>query len=309
MVNSIDFQVRASVFDWLNRQKAIHGEVLPWKLLSEGFSHSGGRVPLLGANGIFKPAILPEMPISITTSPSSPYADDFRIGEGLIAYKYRGEDPNHRDNRGLVQAMKTQTPLVYFLGTRKGHYLSTYPVFVVSADPAKLTFLIQTDDEMALRRYAEGKGELDRSTMSDPAPRREYVTAIAKRRLHQGVFRDRVLSAYQVRCAVCRLRHGSLLDAAHIIPDNEEDGEPIVSNGLALCKIHHAAFDQNFLGIRPDFKVEVKVKLLEEIDGPMLQHGIKEMHEQPIWLPRSKVDQPDKDRLEARYERFKLADI
>ena len=43
------------------------------------------------------------------------------------------------------------------------------------------------------------------------------------------------------RCALCRLRHQELLDAAHITPDSEAEGEPLVSNGVVLCKLHHAA--------------------------------------------------------------------
>jgi predicted restriction endonuclease len=50
------------------------------------------------------------------------------------------------------------------------------------------------------------------------------------------------------KCAVCSLRHGELLDAAHIIGDGKPDGIPIVPNGLSLCKIHHAAYDTNLLG-------------------------------------------------------------
>jgi predicted restriction endonuclease len=50
-------------------------------------------------------------------------------------------------------------------------------------------------------------------------PRRAYVTATFPRRLHQVAFRERVLRAYAERCALCRLRHQELLDAAHITPD------------------------------------------------------------------------------------------
>ena len=65
-----------------------------------------------------------------------------------------------------------------------------------------------------------------------------------------------MLLAYETRCAICTLKHGSLLDAAHIVPDTEElaSDDP---NGLALCKIHHAAYDQNMLGITPDYRVEI----------------------------------------------------
>ncbi len=54
-----------------------------------------------------------------------------------------------------------------------------------------------------------------------------------------------ILDAYSDNCTVCHIEHTELLDAARIIPD----GEPVVPNGLSLCKIHHAAFDSNLLGI------------------------------------------------------------
>ncbi len=47
----------------------LHGEVFPRNLLAEGFRFEGVRVPLIAPQGIFKPAILPEMPLSITTVP------------------------------------------------------------------------------------------------------------------------------------------------------------------------------------------------------------------------------------------------
>jgi putative restriction endonuclease len=94
------------------------------------------------------------------------------------------------------------------------------------------------------------------------------------------------------------------LDAAHIVADSEDEGDPVVSNGLALCKLHHAAFDSFFLAVRPDYTIEVRRSILEESDGPMLLHGLKQMHGQPIQLPRSGADRPDRERLEQRYQRF-----
>ena len=69
---------------------------------------------------------------------------------------------------------------------------------------------------------------------------------------------------------MCALGHRELLDAAHIIPDTDPRGLPVIQNGIALCKIHHAAYDRNILGIRPDYVVEIHQRLLDEIDGPML---------------------------------------
>ena len=43
----------------------VHGEVLPRTLLAEGFVVDGVRVPLLGPQGIFKPRIMTEAPLSV----------------------------------------------------------------------------------------------------------------------------------------------------------------------------------------------------------------------------------------------------
>ena len=56
------------------------------------------------------------------------------------------------------------------------------------------------------------------------------------------------------------------VDAAHILPDGHPRGAPIVPNGLALCTLHHAAFDRHVLGVRPDLKVEIRLDVLEEED-------------------------------------------
>ena len=119
--------------------------------------------------------------------------------------------------------------------------------------------------------------------------------------------RERVLRAYAERCALCRLRHLELLDAAHITPDSDAEGEPIVSNGVALCKLHHAAFDRFFFAIRPDYVIEVRPSVLLESDGPMLVVGLQQIHGQLIHLPRRTVDLPDRVRLERRYEQFRQA--
>jgi putative restriction endonuclease len=95
-----------------------------------------------------------------------------------------------------------------------------------------------------------------------------------------------------------------LLDAAHISRDTDPDGEPVVPNGLSLCKLHHAAFDRHFLAVRADFVIEVKRRILDEDDGPMLLHGLKGMHGKRILLPSERRLQPDPERLARRYETF-----
>ena len=106
-------------------------------------------------------------------------------------------------------------------------------------------------------------------------------------------------------CAICRLRHQELLEAAHIVADRDPEGEPKVSNGLALCKLHHAAFDCHIIGVNPDYRVEVRLDVLEEIDGPMLQHGLQGFHGSSLWLPSKESLKPDQRFLEERYALFR----
>jgi putative restriction endonuclease len=181
-----------------------------------------------------------------------------------------------------------------------GRYVAQYPVFIVGDDPAGLHFTVQVED-MTIALAAAAEAPYD--DLQAPA-RRAYVTRTVRQRVHQAVFRERVVSAYQERCALCSLRHQELLDAAHITPDREIDSEPIVSNGVALCKLHHSAFDSYFFAIRPDYTVEVRPAILTEHDGPMLVVGLQQIHDRRIQLPRRNCDLPDQDRLARRYAEF-----
>lgn len=116
--------------------------------------------------------------------------------------------------------------------------------------------------------------------------------------------------AYENHCAVCNLAHPELLDAAHIVDDSHELGTPTIGNGMALCKIHHAAFDRRFLGIRPDYTVQIRQDLLDEVDGPMLRHGLQDLHGQPLMMvPKLRANRPDRDKLVWAYDRFQAATV
>jgi putative restriction endonuclease len=293
-----DARVRAAAFAWLDYQVSLHGDVLLRDLLADGFQFDGVRVPLLGPQGIFKPQVLAEAPLSITTAPRGPYDDSFGP-DGLLRYRYRGNDPKHADNRGLRFAMQERLPLIYLHGVVPGKYLAAWPVYVVGDDPPNLVFTVAVDD--AIRAVAATTS----GTTAEDAARRVYVTTSVRVRLHQRAFRERVLEAYKRQCALCRLKHEELLDAAHIVPDSEPRGEPLVRNGLALCNLHHAAFDRYFIAVRPDYTIEVRADILAENDGPTLRHAIQGLHKGQIQLPTRSELRPDKELLEIRYARFR----
>lgn len=137
--------------------------------------------------------------------------------------------------------------------------------------------------------------------------RRRYATRLFQQRLHQTAFRERVLNAYERHCAVCRLRRDQFLEAAHILADKHPSGEPLISNGVAFCKLHHAAFDSHIIGIRPDYIIEVRGDVLNEIDGPMLIHGLQGFHGAALRVPVRESWQPNRAFLEERFEIFKRA--
>lgn len=165
--------------------------------------------------GIFKPRVRRELPLSITTvavveGETRPYED--AIGDdGLLRYRYRGTDPQHHENAGLRLTMQRRVPLIYFHGIVPGMYVAEWPVYIVGDDTVHLTFTVTVDD----RRFAS-LGSVQAPDSEETEIRRRYATRLFQQRLHQREFRERVVRAYQHHCAVCRLRCDELLDAAHI---------------------------------------------------------------------------------------------
>jgi putative restriction endonuclease len=301
-----DSPVRLQAFRFLEAQCRRHPNAVPWSVLSGGFDFDGRRVPLVGAQGIFKPAVC-RLPLSILTAPivegrPRPYEDEVKE-DGFIAYRYRGTDPDHPENVGLRTAMVERVPLVYLHGVAKGWYVPAWPVFIVGDDPGSLTFRVTMGADTASLSGPLSLADLDLET--DTA--RRYATRSVLTRLHQQGFRTRVLRAYREQCAICRLRHAELLEAAHILPDGHPEGRPIVPNGLSLCALHHAAFDGNVLGVRPDLKIEIRDTVLREKDGPMLLHGLQGFHGSQLHVPRVEALRPRPAFLEERYEIFRKA--
>lgn len=295
-----DDALRAACFASLDVLCATHGPDLPYRGgLDAGFAFRGGRVPFLSPQkGIFRAAAQEGLAaLSINTSANSPY-DDEETPDGFF-YAYRDGSIDQPDNRALRAAFTQAAPLVYFIATGPGWYRPLYPVYVI-------------DDDRVARRVLVAPGQMigpldEREPAPIEAPlERRYSVHDHRVRLHQARFRARVLAAYSSRCTICRLKELRLLDAAHIAGDLETHGDPVVSNGLSLCSIHHRAFDQNLVGVSPDYVVHVSHLLLADEDGPMLEL-LKAFHSRQIELPSRRVWRPDRERLAERFEQFRAA--
>ena len=307
-----DDEVRAATFSRIQLLRDRYAGRIPRDELSAGITIRGERIPIWNyQKGIFKPAALGRdgAALTIQTSAESPYEDTSDPEAGHFLYKYRGTDPAHPDNVALRNAMYTQKPLLYLVAVDPGVYDAIFPVYVVGDDPARLQFTLVADEAHAVAGVASvaaARGTASANPIMTAA-RRGYVTRAVMQRLHQQHFRRIVLHAYREQCAICRLRHAELLDAAHILEDRDPRGEPLISNGLGLCKIHHSAYDANIVGIDPDAVVHVRQDILTEIDGPMLRHGLQEVHGSRLILPRNDEHRPNRDFLAERFDRFRAA--
>jgi putative restriction endonuclease len=293
-----DIEVRMAAMAHVEQLALRFGRnALPWSAIAAGFPFRGSTVKLMGPQGIFKPSIL-DVPLSITTSPSNPYGD--LVQDDYLVYRYFQTDPNHRDNTGLRRAMEARLPLIYFHGVVQGIYAVFTPVYVAEELRDQLAFRIAVAE-------APVGAPAEAAMLVAEEPARAYRARLVLQRLHQAAFSQRVLRAYRHSCSVCSLRHRELLDAAHIVPDSDSRGAPLITNGLALCKLHHAAFDSYIIGVTPNRIIEVRQDILDESDGPMLLHGLQGVHGQSLSLPRQVVDHPAAEYLEIRYESFRKA--
>lgn len=301
----LDAALRSAAFEHVRRLSEIYDQLTTTEL-SPGFEFRGERIPLINPQrGIFKPRQMRYL-LSIKTVYPRPggrvwYDDQRQVhrqifeGEETVDYAFMGSDPDAADNRWLREAMETHVPVIYFLGISPGRYEALLPTFIVGWDAralkAQLAFAA-TDQPL--------------TGFSEAAPERRYALREVKQRLHQATFREAVITAYRGRCAISGLPEQRLIDAAHIVDDRHEQlGQPVVSNGIPLSKIHHAAFDAHLIGIDPDYRIHVSERLLAQNDGPMLE-ALKGLRGAMIRTPNRPKDRPDRDRLAVRFGRFRV---
>jgi putative restriction endonuclease len=302
-----DARLRLAAFEHVKRTAATRGDVLESGDLARGFDVDGRRIPLINPRrGIFKPREMAWLLSVKTVFPKTGarvWYDDQReahrqiyAGDETVEYAFMGADPTSPDNRWLREAMEQQVPLIYFLGVSPGRYQPIVPAFIVG------WYLDRLRVEVT---FGASVGASAQTTLP-ASPERRYALREIKQRLHQATFRDAVLTAYGGRCAISRLPEPVLLDAAHIVVDaHEQMGQPVMTNGLPLSKIHHAAFDAQLIGIDPDFRIHVSDRLLDLHDGPFLEQGLKAMAGRLIHLPRRTQDYPNRERLAFRFEQFR----
>jgi putative restriction endonuclease len=151
----------------------------------------------------------------------------------------------------------------------------------------------------ALGSYLEALNNLTRLSDGDVAaitrPERREVLATIRRKVREQDFRARVLSAYGHQCAMCSVQL-RLIEAAHILPVAEPTSTDETRNGVALCSLHHDAYDRNLISFTERYRIEVSSAAEAELRQANLVGGLapfKAALRPALVLPADARDHPN----------------
>lgn len=284
--------IRLDMFRWLDVAVQRNSGVLNRQTI-ESYSYQGKAIKLANPyRGIWNPVGF-DCTVSIVHKYEGPYDDELKDGN-FLTYHYEASDPDGGSNRKLRKAARELAPLIYFHGIAKNLYVPYYPVYIVEDLPASRVVIVALDEALVPRPDSADAHEIERA----------YVERVVRSRVHQREFRAKVLAAYENTCAVCQLRQPELLDAAHITPDSSDAGIAFTPNGLALCKIHHAAYDSNLLGVDGHRQIHLAPRLRLSAGSEMRRAAFDSLDGNRLKIPTTRALHPDPDRLEQRFQLF-----
>ncbi len=127
-------------------------------------------------------------------------------------------------------------------------------------------------------------------------------TDLQVRQTRSRKFVEDVMDAYERKCAICdqSIRISEMLigiDACHIKPI-QHFGDDLITNGIALCKIHHWALDRGAITINTDMQLLVSKKL----NGNKVYDYFINFERNTIFVPRFAEAQINKENLEYHYK-------
>ena len=128
-----------------------------------------------------------------------------------------------------------------------------------------------------------------------------------KRRINQAFFRDTVLSSYENKCCITRINNAKLLNACHIVGWGEDEtNRTNPQNGLCLNVLFHKAYDDNLIGISPDYEIFVSEEFfgakLKEVDDSIKEY-LKGINNRKLIMPKRFL--PDRDLLAIHFDKYK----
>jgi putative restriction endonuclease len=152
-----------------------------------------------------------------------------------------------------------------------------------------------------LKRIAENPLDVQEADLLTQVPaQRRHAMTTTLRLLRDRRFGERVLEAYGHRCAFCSVQL-RLLDAAHILPVAHPDSHDEVTNGVALCALHHRAYDGSLVTFDTKYDIRINVDLLAEVLAENKAGGLPSFRSalhKTLRLPVTSVQRPAMQMIE-----------
>ena len=171
------------------------------------------------------------------------------------------------------------------------------PMFLVdyALSSARLHKTGEAHRDISLLNKLDTLTDVEVDDVADTSRRNVIRTIVTKYRAAK--FKDKVLGAYNHKCAFCQIQL-SLLDAAHIIPVASPESTDQVVNGVALCKLHHFAYDANLVSFNEQYRIEVSQARVRVLTAKHEAGGLTEFQSamsESILLPANPRQRPNTD--------------
>lgn len=128
------------------------------------------------------------------------------------------------------------------------------------------------------------------------------LTITHSRQKRDPNFRKKVYDAYNNKCAICGIGL-ELIEAAHIVPYSHEKGTDEIDNGIALCALHHAAYDRSLIYFDEELNILINESKMEYLEKVGLDSGIRKFEK----LAFDKIQEPANHTLRPNIENIKIA--
>ena len=204
------------------------------------------------------------------------WSSSIQIKEEALQHAYiNGFAATDKGNQEIAIAFRPDFFIHYLQNLQQFHDFGESPVDLetlnsVSADP-----------------------EINEQDITITNTERRTTVVTLRKKLRDVSFRKRVLTAYSSRCAICGMQL-SLVEAAHIVPVHE-NGTEETANGLALCALHHKAYDNSIITVWEDYSIKLSDARVLQLKQNGLDGGLEDFKNnlRPIiHLPPAISDRP-----------------
>lgn len=215
--------------------------------------------------------------------------------------KYKGRPQTIDTLKDAVHYVKLDDELFYLLqdSVSRQEIVDTLIATWFSSTSKKSEDILLYHQEVEIFALEEEKC-LQSARIEDKKPKCTLTNSV----IRDPIFRRSVIEVYNYKCAICELKvkeslTQNIVDGAHIKPFSRFYWNS-TTNGIALCKNHHWAFDKGWFYIECKKELKDYILIVDEDfpEEPENARFLKAFRNKKIYLPISQQYYPDKDALE-----------